>query len=120
MHLKSAYPGATENFLEKLNEVIQANLHDHELDIGKLTRLVNMGRTSLFRKIKSLTDLTPNELINLIRLKKAAHLLSEGDYRIFEVADMVGFSSQTNFGRKFYQHYGQTPKEFQKNKRTSK
>lgn len=116
-HLRSiANTHSDESFLEKLNEAIQANLDDQELDVDTLARLMNVGRSSLFRKIKSATDLTPNELINITRLKKAAELLAEGIYRIYEVSDMVGYSSQTNFGRNFFKQFGMTPKDYQKNK----
>lgn len=121
VHLKSvAHTRSDESFLEKLSEVIQANIDEQDLDVDKLARLMSMGRTSLFRKIKSITDLTPNELINVTRLKKAAELLSTGDYRVYEVADMVGYSSQTNFGRNFFKQFGMTPKDYQKMKHAGK
>jgi two-component system, cell cycle response regulator len=114
-HLNSiAHTQTDESFLNKLNEVIQYNLDDQALDIDKLTRLLNMSRTNLFRKIRSLTNLTPNELINLTRLKKAAELLAKDDCKIYEVAAMTGFSSQTHFGRNFYKQFGMTPKAYQK------
>jgi two-component system cell cycle response regulator len=117
-HLKTsvAHNKSDELFFEKLNHLIQTNIEDHSLDVDKLAKLMNMGRTSLFRKIKSVTDLTPNELINITRLKKAAELLSGGEYKIYEVSDMVGFGSQTNFGRIFLKQFGMTPTEYQKNK----
>lgn len=100
------------DFLERLNNIIQNNLEDQELDVDKLTRLLNVSRTNLFLKIRSLTDLTPNELINLTRLKKAAELLATGNYKIYEVAEMVGYGSQTNFGRNFVKQFGITPTEY--------
>jgi len=116
-HLKSvAHSLSDESFLEKLNEAIQANIDDQDLDIDKLTRIMNMGRTSLYRKIKSLTDLAPTEFINITRLKKAADFLAQGDYRIYEVSNMVGFKSQTHFGRSFLKQFGVSPKDFQKSK----
>lgn len=116
-HLKSvAHTKSDELFFEKLNHLIQTNIEDHTLDVDKLAKLMNMGRTSLFRKIKSVTDLTPNELINITRLKKAAELLLSDEYKIYEVADMAGFGSQTNFGRIFLKQFGMTPTEYQKSK----
>jgi len=115
-----AYSRSDESFVEKLNEVILENIAEPDFDVDQLARLLNVGRTSLFRKIKSLTDLTPYELINITRLKKAAQLLADADYRIYEVADMVGFRSQTNFGKNFLRQFGMTPKEYQKNKRGEK
>lgn len=116
VHVKSDASSRPEAaFLEKLNEVIQANLDDQDLDVDKLATLMIMSRTNLFRKIRSTTDLTPNELINITRLKKAAELLATGNYKIYEVSDMVGYGSQTNFGRNFSKQYGMTPTEYQKN-----
>ena len=123
VHIKSmAYSKADEQFLEKINESIFKNLEDTELDVEKLAKLMNMSKPTLYRKIKSLSDLSPNELINITRLKKAAELLVEGNYKIYEVADMVGYASQTNFGRNFLKQFGMTPtdylsmKEAEKNK----
>jgi two-component system, cell cycle response regulator len=113
VHIKSiAYSKADELFLEKLNEIICSNLDDPELDVEKLARLVNMSRPTLYRKIKSISDLTPNELINITRLKKAAELLAEGTHKIYEVADLAGFGSQTNFGRNFLKQFGMTPSDY--------
>lgn len=113
VHIKSmAYSKADELFLEKLNEVICNNLEDIELDVEKLAKLVNMSRPTLYRKIKSISDLSPNELINITRLKKAAELLAEGTHKIYEVADLAGFGSQTNFGRNFQKQFGMTPSDY--------
>jgi DNA-binding response OmpR family regulator len=120
-HLKSmAHTRMDEVFLDKLNGVIQANIDDESLDVDKLTRLMFVSRTNLFLKIKSLTNLTPHQLINLARLKKAAELLGSDDYKIYEVSEMVGYSSQTNFGKNFYKQFGMTPKEYQKHIHSNK
>jgi two-component system cell cycle response regulator len=113
VHIKSmAYSKADELFLEQVSEAIHGNMEDAELDVDRLARLVNMSRPTLYRKIKSISDLTPNELINITRLKKAAELLLSDKYKIYEVANMVGFGSQTNFGRNFLKQFGMTPSEY--------
>jgi AraC-like DNA-binding protein len=71
-----------------------------------------MSQPTLYRKIKSISDFTPNLLINITRLKKAAELLVEGNYKIYEVADMTGFRSQSNFGRNFFKQFGMTPSDY--------
>lgn len=117
VHIKSiAYSKSDESFLEKLTEVICKNLEESHLDVEKLAKIMNMSRPTLFRKIKSISDLTPNELINITRLKKAAELLAEGKYKIYEVSDMVGYHSQTQFGRNFFKQFGMTPTDYQKRK----
>jgi DNA-binding response OmpR family regulator len=113
VHIKSmAHTKTDELFLEKVNEAVYANLEDAALDVEKLAKLMNMSKPTLYRKIKSISDLTPNELINITRLKKAAELLVEGKYRIYEVADMTGYGSQTNFGRNFLKQFGMTPTDY--------
>ena len=121
VHIKSiASSKSDQQFLEKLNDTICNNLATSDLDVDKLSSLMNMGRTSLFRKIKSITDLTPAELINITRLKKAAELLAEQDLRVYEVAYIVGYNSQTIFGRNFHKQFGMTPTEYQKSKHGEK
>jgi DNA-binding response OmpR family regulator len=114
VHIKSiAHLKTDKIFLEKLNEVIFNNLEDEDLDVEKLAREMNMSKPNLYRKIKSISDLTANELINLTRLKKAAQLLAEGDLKIYEISNIVGYSSQTNFGRNFLKQFGMTPSAYQ-------
>jgi two-component system, cell cycle response regulator len=116
-HIKSiAHTKSDEHFLDRLNEIIRDHLEETELDVEMLARLMNMSRPTLFRKIKSIADLTPNELVNITRLKKAAELLAEGDHKVYEVSEMVGFNSQTAFGRNFCKQFGMTPTEYQKSK----
>lgn len=113
VHIKSmAYSKADEDFLESLNEVIEQNIEDTELDVDHLAKFMNVSRPTLFRKIKAISDLTPNELINITRLKKAAELLAEGKYKIYEVSQAVGYKSQTHFGRNFLKQFGMTPSEY--------
>ena len=71
-----------------------------------------MSRASFFRKMKSLTGMTPNDFILTYRVNKAAAMLREGKWRIGEIADMLGFSSASHFSRVFRQRFGKTPKEF--------
>lgn len=112
-HLKGiAHSKADKTFIEELNKVIYENITDMDLDVDQLSRLMSMSRPTLYRKIKALSDLTPNELINLSRLKKAAELLSEGKYRINEVAHMVGYSVHANFSRDFSKQFGVTPSSY--------
>ncbi|HMH24048.1 MAG TPA: response regulator [Puia sp.] len=121
VHIKSmAHSKADERFLETLNDTICKNIEDPELDVEKLAGIMNMSRITLYRKIKAISDLTPVELINISRLKKAAKLLAEGDYKIYEIAYMVGFSSQSNFARNFLRQFEMTPTEYMNSKQPEK
>lgn len=118
VHIKTmAYSKTDEQFLEDLNDAIYKNIEDAELDVEKLAKAMNMSRPTLYRKIKGLSNLTPNELINIARLKKAAELLASNDYKIYEIILMVGFSSQTHFGKLFAKQFGMTPTEYANSKK---
>lgn len=113
IHMKTmAHSKADEHFLEKLHETIDKNLEDTDLDVEKLAKILNITRITLYRKIKATTNLSPIELITVTRLKKAAELLLQGAYRVYEVADMVGFSSQSNFARSFSKQFGMSPTDY--------
>lgn len=121
IHIKNmAHSKADELFLEALNDTILKNIENTDLDVEKLSQIMNMSRITLYRKIKAISVLTPIELINMTRLKKAAELLAMGDYRIFEVSYMVGFSSQSNFARNFQKHFNLTPSEYMTSKQLEK
>ena len=113
VNIKSiAHTRADEKFLETLNETIYANLEDLDLDVEKLAKIMNMSRITLYRKIKAISVLTPVEVINITRLKRAAELLSEGEHKIYEISNRVGFSSQSNFARNFQKQFNITPTEY--------
>jgi|SRR5690606_123314 len=113
VHIRSmAHSKSDENFLNKLNELIVANLTESNLDVDLLAELLNISRPTLYRKIKAISNLSPNDLINLARLKKAAELLLQGNYKMYEISDMVGYSSPTHFGRNFQKQFGMSPSEY--------
>jgi DNA-binding response OmpR family regulator len=121
VHIKSmAHSKADERFLEALNDTICSNIEDVDLDVEKLAKIMNMSRITLYRKIKAISVLTPIEVINITRLKKAAELLAEGDHKIYEISYMVGFSSQSNFARNFQKQFNITPTEYMNSKQLDK
>jgi two-component system cell cycle response regulator len=101
-----------EKFLAALNNAIQEHLDDPRLDIDGLAKMMNMSRATLYRKIRGISDLTALELINIVRLKKAAHLLLQSGNKVYEVAMLTGFNSQSSFTRNFYKQFKQTPSDF--------
>jgi len=113
IHINSSpYSKTDEVFLEKLDALIHKNMANTNLDVEQLAEGMNMSRPTFYRKIRAISDLTPNELINIVRLKKAAELIAQSTYRISEVAEMVGFVSQSNFGRSFLKQFGMSPSEY--------
>lgn len=91
-----------------MNECIHEHLAEKDFDVEKLANTMNMSRPTIYRKIKAISDLSPNELINIAKLKRVAELLIEGKYRIYEIANMLGYSSQANLTRSFLSQFGLT------------
>jgi signal transduction histidine kinase/DNA-binding response OmpR family regulator len=101
-----------KEWFARVTELINSNISEPEISIDTLAGDLNMSRSSFQRKIKGLTGLSPVEFIRLIRLKKAAELLSAGTYRINEVSYMVGFNKPSYFSALFKKQFGVLPKEF--------
>lgn len=102
-------------FLTRINEIIEQNFSEPELTVDFLAEQLGISRSSLFTKIKTLANVTPNELIQIVRLKKAATLLAENKYRINEICYMVGFNNPSYFAKCFQKQFGIKPGEFVNN-----
>ena len=96
------------------------HLSDKHLDVEQLADTMNMSRATFYRKVKAVSNLSPNELINITRLKKAAEFLLTTDYKIQHIADLTGFASQTQFGRSFIKQFGITPSGYAQRERHKK
>ncbi len=111
--LKSIAVNKTEeDFLTQMNSIIEKNIANQEFSVDALAKDLCISRSGLFAKIKTMTDITPNELIQLIRLKTAARLLTENKFRINEVAYAVGFNNPSYFSKCFQKQFGVKPGDF--------
>ena len=99
-------------FEAELERVITDNIDNVHLDVDMLARELAMSKSSIYRKIETVTKKTPSELINFARLKMAAKLLLEDKHKIYEIAYMVGYNSLSSFLRNFQKQYGQSPKQY--------
>jgi DNA-binding response OmpR family regulator len=111
-----AHSKADEDFLNNLISIIHSHIDELELDVDKLATSMNMSRATLYRKVKNISELTPNDFIRLIRLKKAAELLVQKEYRVNEIAFIVGFRSSSYFSKCFQKQFGVLPKDFEKSR----
>ena len=98
-------------FMEKLQKMVADNMRDEEFSIDMLAEQMNMSRSSFYRKIKALTDMTPVDYLKMRRIEQAALLLKQG-YRINEVAERAGFTSSSYFAKCFKARFGVLPKDF--------
>lgn len=101
-------------FLRKLNGYLEENIGNEALSVEMLADKMNMSTSSLYRKVKGLSGLSPNDFVRIARLKKAILLMQSGESRISEIAFRVGFSSPAYFSTCFQKQYGKTPSEYLK------
>ncbi len=101
-----------KDFMNKLITLIEERIADPLLSVEEIGREIGLSRSSLYKKIKSMTGYVPNEFIRVIRLKNAARLLMTKEYNISEIGYMVGFSSHSYFSKCFHQQFKLTPTEF--------
>ena len=103
-----------KDFVERFKSLIEAKMGDSELNVEDLGKEMGLSRVQLYRKIKSLTNFAPNELLRMARLKKAASLLASSDMTIAEVGYEVGFTSPSYFTKCYKEQFGESPTEFLK------
>ncbi|MCU4174410.1 hybrid sensor histidine kinase/response regulator transcription factor [Carboxylicivirga sp. N1Y90] len=113
--LKEVAPtNADEQFLEKIKSYVIENIDKDELSVESTAIELGMSRPVLYRKIKSLTDLSPQQLLMTIKLKEAARILKEEGKNISETAYMIGFTDPKYFSQTFKKYFGMTPSEYLK------
>ncbi|MDR0429228.1 MAG: response regulator [Tannerellaceae bacterium] len=105
---------ADELFVTKIMTLIEKNLDNSEYSVEDFSQDMCMSRANLYRKINSITGLTPSEFIRNIRLKKAAELIKEGIYPVVEIAERVGFNTHSYFTKSFKEMFGIPPISYQK------
>ena len=107
-----AHSKSDEMFMKKIMDYVYDHIEDTELDVDDIAKAMYMSRATLYRKLKGISELSPNDFIRLCRLKRAAELLKEDVYKVNEVAYIVGFSSPSYFSKCFQKQFGVLPKDY--------
>lgn len=105
------------NFLNRVREIILNHLDDEQFGVKELSEQLNLSRAQVYRKILSVTTMSPVALIKMVRLEEASRLLRLRNYSVTEVAYMVGFSNPAYFIKNFKTVYSKTPKQYQTDSR---
>lgn len=101
-----------KELLSKMCKIIENNISNSSFSVDYLAKELCVSRSGLFAKIKGIADVTPNEMIQIIRLRKAAAMLLEKNYQISEICFKVGFSSPSYFAKCFQKQFGKSPSEY--------
>lgn len=102
-----------QKLLKKAISIVDDNIKDPQLSVEKMAMEMNMSRTSLHRKIKSITGFAPSELIRIIRLRRAAKLIANRVDSATQIALMVGFDDYAHFSKAFKKHFGTSPSGYE-------
>lgn len=106
------YPSADEQFLQSIIESIETHLDDSDYDLQQLSDELHLSRSTLHRKIKSITGMTPLDFIRNIKMKRACMMLLERKMNVSEIAYAIGFTSPKYFSKCFKDEFGVTPSEY--------
>jgi DNA-binding response OmpR family regulator len=107
-----AYPSADKQFLQSIIDSIERHLEDVEYDLEQLSVEVHMSKSTLYRKIKSMTGMTPLDFVRNIKMKHACMMLLNRTQNISEIAYAIGFTSPKYFSKCFKEEFGVTPSEY--------
>lgn len=103
-----------ETFIRDVIQIIENEMSDTAFNIDMAVNAMAMGRTTFYKKLKSLTNMSPVEFIRDIRLKRAEQLLDTGEFTVTEVAYKIGFNSSGYFSTCFKEKYKISPSDYLK------
>ena len=101
-----------QQFIDNVTRLVEENIDDPQLDIDRMASGLNVSRTVLYNKFKTLLNTTPGNFVTEIRLKRAIQLLNSRQYQVQEVARMCGWNNRRYFARMFRQKMGMSPSQY--------
>ncbi|KXX66592.1 ATP-binding protein [Flammeovirga sp. SJP92] len=109
---KKELSDADQKFIEDFTNLLNENLSNENIDLQEFSKELLMSRSQFFRRIKSITNSTPNDIIRTFKLKKAAELLLIKENTVNDVVIMTGFKNRTHFSKLFKDHFGVSPGKY--------
>lgn len=103
-----------ELLLQKILKTVESNISEPDFDVSVLAEKVGMSRSSLTRKLKAITGLTPLEYIKKVKMKHAKILLEDRNKNVSDVSLFLGYFNRKHFTKCFKDEFGMTPSEYQK------
>jgi AraC-like DNA-binding protein len=99
-------------FIDKIRQIVLDHLDDEKFGVTELATEIGLSKSQTFRKVKSITGRSVNQLIKEVRLQEAAALILNSNLNASEISYKVGFSSPSYFNKCFRKYYGVTPGEY--------
>jgi DNA-binding response OmpR family regulator len=105
-------PSLDEKFLQKAKAIVEKNIGDASFGVEQMADEIHLSRAQLFRKLKAIAGISPNEFINDIRLEKAAALIQAKADILTQISYAVGYNEQSYFAKRFRKKFGVSPREY--------
>jgi len=109
---KSNITSIDKKFLSKAIDIINQNISDPVFGVETFAENLAVSRSLLYKKILSLTDETPRELIKRVRITKSAELIEKKFGNLSEIALEVGFDNPAYFSECFKKQFGVSPSQY--------
>ena len=110
--VQSSLSPQDKRFIDRLTEFMEKNMDNGDLVVDDLVSQMAVSRSVFFKKLKSLTGLSPIEFIKEVRVKRAAQLIETGEFNMTQITYMVGFNDPRYFSKCFKQRFGMRPTEY--------
>lgn len=104
-----------DEFIVNLRKLLENNLSESDFNVKKLSEDLNISTTHLYRKLKTLTGLSPVEFIRVFKLQKACELLANSSLSIKEIGYSLGFNNLSYFVKCFREQFHVTPSAYRQN-----
>lgn len=101
-------------FMDKLLAFIEEHISDVDLKVDDMALALGMGRSTFYARLKQIADMSPNDFLRHVRMKRAEDLIAESSMTFSEIAYAVGFADPKYFGKCFKKHSGKSPSEYRK------
>jgi len=105
-------PSLDDKFLQRAKAIVEKNIGDAAFGVEQMADEIHLSRAQLFRKLKAITGISPNEFINDIRLEKAAALIEAKADILTQISYSVGYNEQSYFAKRFRKKFGLSPREY--------
>lgn len=105
-----------QRFIELTVNVVNERINAGQIDAASVAEQLNMSPYQFRQRLSAITGETPQSFIQIMRLRRARHLLDgHPELSISEVAQLCAYTDTPNFTRAFRNAFGITPSQYQSN-----
>ncbi|MFG6686712.1 helix-turn-helix domain-containing protein [Mariniflexile sp. HNIBRBA6329] len=116
--LQKELPDLDHLFIEKVTGFITQEISNTDFNSDRLAELLEISQSQLYRKLKAVSGSTVHEFITRVKMDHAENLLIYSNLNVSQIAYETGFSEPSNFSRTFSKHFGCSPSNYLKKKKS--